>query len=107
MNLKKISLGLAALVIAFGLVFTASAFKNKEAKQTTLYWYKVSHDDPTNYPDGYIKNDSDFYVEEEKPLVVSPCATGNEIECLRGFPSELSTFPNDDAATESIMRPAL
>lgn len=107
MKRNKILFGLAALVIAFGLVFSMSAFKSNETKKTTLYWYKVSHDDPTNYPDGYIKNDSDFYVEEEKPLVVSPCATGNEIECLRGFSSELSNFPNDDAATESIMRPAL
>ena len=39
MNFKKISLGLAALVIAFGLVFTASAFKTKSAKNTTMYYY--------------------------------------------------------------------
>lgn len=34
-NLKKVVFGLVALIVAFGLVFTVSAFKKKRA---SIYW---------------------------------------------------------------------
>ena len=37
-NFKKLFLGLAALVIAFGLVVSVSAFKSKTTVKTYSYW---------------------------------------------------------------------
>ncbi len=53
-NLKKIMFSLAALVIAFGLVFSLSAFKGNSAKNTTMYYYfnsdqEADIDDPNNW----------------------------------------------------------
>ena len=43
MNLKKISLGLAALCLAFGLVFSMSAFKSKaNAGKRALVYFKYN-----------------------------------------------------------------
>ena len=39
MNLKKFSLGLAALCLAFGLVFSLSAFKSSKQRTTTTFYY--------------------------------------------------------------------
>ncbi len=106
MKTNKFFLGLAALILAFGLIFGASAFKNVQPKKTVLYWYKVSYDDPINHPNGYIKAETDFYSEQEKSLVISPCDVGNDAECLRGFETELTTFPNATSGDDAIMRSA-
>jgi hypothetical protein len=103
MNLRKLNLGLVALLLGFGLVMTQSAFKPAATNKAPLHWYKVSYDDPSTYPNGYIKSDLDYYVEAEKESVLSPCVVDDEIDCLRGFEDELIVFPNSGVTSQVIM----
>ena len=41
-NLKKLTFGLVALVLAFGLVFSVSAFKNLTIKKGTTVYFKYN-----------------------------------------------------------------
>jgi len=107
-NLKKMIFGLAALVVAFGLVFTASAFKSdaKSTQKAAMYWYEVSYDDPLNYPDGYIKSGTPIFDHAEQDQVESPCDEGNDLDCLRGFDSPITSFPDATLTENRIQKPA-
>jgi hypothetical protein len=105
MLIQKIVPAIIALVM--GLSFSASAGTPKveakdaktekpalksETNEPTLYWYEVSYDDP-GHPDGYIKENTDVFDVGEKSNISNPCASGNAKDCLRGFATELTTFP--------------
>ncbi len=99
--------GLAALLLAFGLVLGLSAFKQSAPnKKAPMYWYQVSYDDPVNYPDGYIKSGTPVYDHAEKEQVESPCAVGTELDCLRGFDSPITNFPDGTLTENKIQKPA-
>lgn len=103
-NLKKLTFGLVALVLAFGLVFSVSAFKDT-TKKTALYWYKVSYDDPITYPDGYVKAGTPLFDYAEMSEVESPCDEGSDLDCLRGFDAPVTS--SDGTLTEyKIQKPA-
>ena len=74
MNFKKISLGLAALIVAFGLVFSMSAFTEK--KSTDLAYQYTGNDatgvvTPGNWtPIPYDENESACDAEGELVCIV-------------------------------------
>lgn len=105
--IKNLSKGLLAAAFGLALVFAGSAFKPAESKhnRAALYWYRVSYDDMTNHPNGYIKSGTTIYANAEQENVVSPCDEGDELDCLRGFASPLTVFPNDDLTTPKIQKP--
>ncbi|MFA6083426.1 hypothetical protein [Mucilaginibacter sp.] len=101
--MKKQILGVLAIVIAV----TASAFTTSHnvahKKKAALYWYKVTYD--AMHTGGYIPNEDAFYVQSEKSQVNSPCASGTVKDCLRGFSSELTSFPESSGGTDDIKKP--
>ncbi len=107
MNLKKLNLGLVALVLGFGLVISMSAFKGTDQgdkpKSTTLYWYQVTYDVP-GYPDGYIVDGDALIAHEEKENVELPCDAGDAKDCVRGFTSQITSFPSEALGVDKIMR---
>lgn len=48
-NLKKLTFGLVALVLAFGLVFSVSAFKNRAKRAPVYFKYEGTTFDETAY----------------------------------------------------------
>jgi len=102
--MKKIKLILP--VIAFALAILASAFtapKKAPQKLSSLYWYRVTYD--IDHPDGAILSSGDFYVQDQKTSVTSPCSAGSVKDCLRGFLTQLSSFPEDAVGSDQIMKP--
>ena len=106
-TIKNLSKGLLAAAFGLVLVIAGSAFKPAEGKhkRAALYWYRVSYDDMTNYPDGYIKSGTGVTAHAEQDAVISPCDSGDDIDCLRGFASPLTVFPNTDLTTPKIQKP--
>ncbi|WP_131539775.1 hypothetical protein [Pedobacter nototheniae] len=106
-NIKNLAIvAMFSIISVVGLSAYTTKMGNKEPeKKAALYWYQVSYDDPTNFPDGYIKTGTAVYSHAEKASVTSPCAAGSAKDCLRGFTSELSSLPNDDEGTDQIKRP--
>ncbi|RZK52062.1 MAG: hypothetical protein EOO87_16090 [Pedobacter sp.] len=109
-NLKKVSLGLAALVVAFGLVFSMSAFRNHQNKviKTSSYW-QFTGDDITQVRD-YTK-----YVKITNPEAPS-CEEGSDIPCVLATPEAVNSpelleehlldddnFINDQAVLDASM----
>ena len=97
-------------IVAVALAIAASAFtltkttvKNNHKHLPDLYWYEVTYD--AMHPSGYIPNSSAFYVEAPKDQVQSPCAAGAAKDCLRGFASSLSVFPNSSPGSDQIQKP--
>lgn len=102
--MKRIKLILP--VLAFAIAIFASAFtvpKKAPQKLTSLYWYRVTYD--VDHPDGAILGSSAFYVQSEKASVTSPCSSGSTVDCLRGFSSQISTFPEEASGSDQIMKP--
>jgi len=102
--MKKIKFVLP--VLAFALAIFVSAFtaqRKVPQKQVSLYWYKVTYD--VDHPDGAILNSSDFYVQADQSNVNSPCDAGSNEDCLRGFPSQLTSFPEESSGSGQITKP--
>ncbi|MFA6245317.1 MAG: hypothetical protein WC615_00160 [Mucilaginibacter sp.] len=100
--MKKQILGLIAIIIAV----SASAFttvKTPFHKTAALYWYQVTYD--TAHPTGAVLSSSDLYTQDEKANVASPCDPGTSKDCLRGFSSQISTFPSTAMGADNIKRP--
>ena len=99
-NLKKLIFGLVALVMAFGLLFSVSAFSSKESKRSYSYW---------QYEPGSmtgIRTASNYTLVSEP--VESPCEAGSDLPCvlrvaaaidnetaLNTYLNDYSTFPAD------------
>lgn len=74
-HLKKMIFGLAALVIAFGLIFTASAFKNKKHTSDLAYQYDGDDDSGVMSPGSwtpvpYVENPTACEAEGELVCIV-------------------------------------
>jgi hypothetical protein len=95
---------LSTLVIAMVLVaFAFSPTTTNHKDEDSLFWYKVTYDN--EHLGGYIPSEDDFYVQSEKNQVNSPCDEGVDKDCLRGFATEITSFPVMAAGTEQIKRP--
>ena len=93
-------------IIAFGLALFASAFTTQRKnvqKFNSLYWYEVTYDQ--DHPNGVILSSADFYVQDEKANVTSPCSSGSTLDCLRGFSTAISTFPTASVGSDQIKKP--
>lgn len=93
-------------LIAFAIALFASAFTVKHSAHKTaasLYWYTVTYD--AQHPSGYIPSSSSFYTQDDKANVSSPCSAGITKDCLRGFASQLSTFPSSSMGDDQIKKP--
>lgn len=67
-----------------------------------LYWYQVTYN--AEHMSGAVLS-ADAYVDEgEKEEISSPCAPGNQRDCLRGFAAPLSSFPAEDTGTDQIKK---
>jgi hypothetical protein len=75
--LKKINLGLAVLVLGFGLVFTQSAFT---VKDTAFYHYKSGPVD-----------DTDSWEPAAAPGSFE-CPEGADVPCIIGIETPLATY---------------
>jgi len=82
MNLKKISLGLVALV-GFGLLITLNAFSNGEAKRVDRYWQFNSGSV------GDIRTGTS-YTEISAPAE-SPCEDGTDLPCVLKVDASISS----------------
>jgi uncharacterized protein YxeA len=100
--MKKQLLGIFAIIIAIGASAFTTNHNTNHKKTAALYWYDVTYD--TMHPGGYIQNADDFYVQSEKSQVASPCPTGTAKDCLRGFSSALTSYPDNSAGTDQIKR---
>ncbi|MNK46502.1 hypothetical protein D3C87_652870 [compost metagenome] len=100
MKRNKILFGLAALVIAFGLIFTTSAFKSKTSTKSFTYW---------QYEPGTMTGirDASNYTPIAEPIE-QPCESGEDLPCvlrvdesiddegkLDAYLNNLTTFPSD------------
>ncbi|MBT2561314.1 hypothetical protein J7E50_10770 [Pedobacter sp. ISL-68] len=77
-----------------------------EAKSTagqTLQWYIVSYDNPSVYPNGYIKSGSAAILTGDKNDAeqLDECPNGANYDCLRGFASAPS-LPTGNAGTDQV-----
>ncbi|WP_113651727.1 DUF6520 family protein [Pedobacter namyangjuensis] len=75
-NLKKAGLGLAALVVAFGLAFSTSAFK---AKKETRWFIYTQSDHPNNATDAKQPSNYTMLDAEELP----PCEGEQDLCAIR------------------------
>ncbi len=81
--LKKLTFGLTALVLAFGLIFTVSAFKNKKSTLASKIYYHDGENDRylETPPEGTSCQEDDFYCtitfEGEEVPTVSEFPEGN------------------------------
>ena len=83
-NLKKLMFGLAALVMAFGLVFSVSAFKKSDAKKEILrYQYKNSDD-----TDIGLVSSWDNLTEVPQ----QDCEEGDDLPCIIEINTSTSSF---------------
>ena len=92
-------------IIAVAILIVGSAFTiNKEQpteKLNSLYWYVVT------YVDGQpvIMSSNDFHTQDVKENVISPCDEGDNLDCLRGFTTPLTSFPNSSGGVDRIQKP--
>ena len=77
-NLKKMLFGLAALVLAFGLVFSVSAFKGPAQKTSTLKYRFIG----TNSAD---LQDPSKWLDVSSEANPVPCETGSVLPCIVQF----------------------
>jgi len=97
MNLKKISLGLAALIVAFGLVFSMSAFKQAPVKKEILrYQYKNSDatdiNQVTSWDDLNSLPQQDCEEGEDLPCVIEINTSTSPYNSLADYLSAHSTL---------------
>lgn len=80
---------------------SAEASVKSESKTTSvMYWYSVTYD--ATHPNGVVLNASSHYQDGEQSEIDSPCPDGSEKDCLRGFNSALTSFPNNAAGDAQI-----
>jgi phage-related tail fiber protein len=101
--MKKLIIPMLAAIMAVSASAFTTVKNNPVKKAAALYWYEVTYD--ASHPTGTIAASSDFYVQSEKSQVISPCVAGTEKDCLRGFASALTTYPNNAVGTDQIKRP--
>lgn len=107
MNLKKLSLGLVALV-GFGLMITLNAFTNAGEKKSFAYW-QYDAGDVTDIRDGAS------YTPIAEPNT-QPCEAGAELPCVLKVDESIDTeaeldtylhntsmFPNAPSITNSAV----
>ncbi|WP_199119753.1 hypothetical protein [Pedobacter sp. ASV28] len=103
-NLKSLIFGLAALCLAFGLMFSVSAFK----KKTNVYW-QYTKNNHTDIRDGYS------YSQVTSPEAEA-CDPGNDLPCVLEVDASISSqallddylrdtniFQNDSDITDAAM----
>lgn len=93
-------------IMAFAIAIFASAFtapKKSSHKFSSLYWYRITYN--VDHPDGAVLNSNDFFVQDDKANVSSPCSPGSVKDCLRGFSSQISTFPEEASGSDQIKKP--
>ncbi|WP_316831446.1 hypothetical protein [Pedobacter aquatilis] len=88
MNLKKLSLGLVALV-GFGLIVTLNAFTDVKPKTGYTYW-QFESDDVSDIRDGAS------YTQIPVPTS-SPCETGSDLPCVLKLDESIDTENELDA----------
>jgi hypothetical protein len=101
--MKKIKLALPILLILTAITVSAFSIKKPAAPKVSYYWYKVTYN--SSYPSGAILSSADFYVQDQKANVSSPCDPGAVSDCLRGFSSQLSSFPSTSSGADRIQKP--
>lgn len=89
--LKKLNLGLAALVLGFGLIITQSAFTSSTTG--TLYHYKESNDQ--------IKDESSW--EPVSEATSFSCSQENVLPCTIEVEGSLSSYLSSNDTAEKIM----
>ena len=102
--MKKVKITLP--IVAFAIALFATAFttaKKAPQKFASLYWYQTTYD--AQHPNGTILSSSSFYVQDEKTNVSSPCLSGTNKDCLRGFTSQLTAFPENGSGADQIKKP--
>jgi hypothetical protein len=102
--MKRIKLVLP--VLAFAVAILASAFtmqKKNAQKLNPLYWYEVTYDQ--DHPNGVIMSSGDLLTQDEKANVTSPCPSGASLDCLRGFSSQITSFPSSSSGIDQIKKP--
>ena len=90
-------------IAASAFTLTKTTVKTNHKHSPDLYWYEVTYD--SMHPSGYIPSSSSFYVEAPKDQVSSPCPAGTVKDCLRGFTSALTSYPNSSPGTDQIQKP--
>ncbi len=104
--MKKSFVAIMAVLLAVAasaFTLTKTTVKNNHKHSPDLYWYEVTYD--SMHPSGYIPNSSAFYVQSQKDQVTSPCDAGTVKDCLRGFTSALTAYPNNSSGTDQIKKP--
>ena len=104
--MKKSIVAIVAVVLAIAasaFTLTKTTVKNNHKHLPDLYWYEVTYD--AMHPSGYIPNSSAFYVQAPKDQVSSPCPAGTAKDCLRGFASALTSYPNSSPGSDQIQKP--
>jgi hypothetical protein len=101
--MKKSIIPMLAVIIAVGASAFTTVKNHNHKKLASLYWYEVTYD--AAHPGGTIASSSDFYTQSEKSQVISPCDAGTAKDCLRGFVSPLTSYPNNAAGTDQIQKP--
>lgn len=117
MHIQKLVPALFALVM--GLSFSASAgtpkgearelkaevTRNEKSTNSPLLWYIVSYDNPSAYPNGYVKAGTPVAYNGERSgaEAMEICPDGNTLDCLRGFPTA-PTLPTEDAGEDQIQK---
>lgn len=91
---KKFNLGLAALVLGFGLIATQSAFT---AKTTTYYHYKTAN--------GPVDQTSSW--EPSAGPTSFECSGEEEVPCIIGIETSLSTYLSGKDTQEVLDSPEL
>ncbi|MCX2429902.1 hypothetical protein [Pedobacter sp. GR22-10] len=112
--MKRFKLMLSAAVLLAACSATAMAgtpkgeTKDAKSEVTTtttdnLHWYKVSYDNPSVYPNGYIKSGApvQFTGDREGAMNENICPTGDTYDCLRGF-SGTPSLPTENVGTDQV-----
>lgn len=100
MKKNKILFGLAALVIAFGLVFSLSAFKNKTSTKSFTYWQyepgtMTGIRDASNYTPIAAPNEQPCEEGDDLPCVLRVDESIDDEGKLDTYLNNLTTFPTD------------
>jgi hypothetical protein len=102
-------LGLLAIVSGLCLsAFTAEQAKKSAGKTDVYYWYLVTYD--ALHPAGHIPNSGAVrFGGNQEDKSYADANDGCQIEglrdCLRGFLSQLTSFPQADPGDEHTTKP--
>lgn len=109
MNKKMFSFRNAAIVAVFAMVafIGFSAFKSTvsevKPKAAPLYWYTVTYD--LANPLGYISSSAAFVTQAEKGTFNPGCLPGNNLDCVRGFTTAITSYPEPGVGADQIKKP--